>query len=357
MLLSASSTSLKIAPSRPRAMSESIVERPGSRYLWLVMLSFDARRMLGTTTKVAVRLVILLALFSLSAQTSGAAAPALEELLAEIDEIQSLRGGNSPDLVEPLTALSLLYEDAGNDELALALIVEAIRVIEVNQGLHTLDEGQLLRQSIRIKRARGAAEAAWNEEQELLRLIRRHPYDTRTIPMLQEIADGRRATLARYRAGELPPEFVLGCYLSEVVYDNGLPRRTGCRSGSRSRAIRKLRAEASGYEAAARRLAGWAESPCVRPEPKATGSERLSKRSEEALALHHLLAVIDYTRCMDAKHGLAASANASREELVRLASDRNAAVEELAAQAAIYEGRSGFLPKIVDFALTQLRGP
>jgi len=313
------------------------------------MFSFDAHRILRT--KVAVRLVVLLAPFSAFAQG------AVEERLAQIDEIQSLRGDNSPELIEPLSALSLLYEAAGNYELALALIAEATRVIEVNHGLHTLDEGQLLRQSIRIKRARGAAEAAWNEEQELLRLIRRHPYDTRTIPMLQEIADERWATLARYRAGEFPPEIVLGCYYSEIVYDDGLPRRTGCRSGSRSRAIRKLRAEASGYDAAARRLADWAESPCVRPEPKAVESERGSRRYwEEITALDHLLAVIDYTRCMDAKHGLAARAKASPEDLLQLASDRNAAVEELAAQAVVYEERFGFPPKIVDVALTQLRG-
>jgi hypothetical protein len=66
---------------------------------------------------------------------------------------------------------------------------------------------------------------------------------------------------------------------------------------------------------------------------------------------------VDYTQCMDAKHGLAASSSASPEEIVQLATDRNAAIEELAAQAAIYEDRFGFLPKRIDAVVAWLRGP
>jgi hypothetical protein len=52
-------------------------------------------------------------------------------------------------------------------------------------------------------------------------------------------------------------------------------------------------------------------------------------------------AVSDYAGCTQAKYEHAASTNASPEELSRLASDRNAAAEELAAQAAIYNERFG----------------
>jgi hypothetical protein len=47
---------------------------------------------------------------------------------------------------------------------------------------------------------------------------------------------------------------------------------------------------------------------------------------------------------------------AAPEELLQLPADRNAAVGELAAQAAIYEERFGFLPKLVDAAVGWLRG-
>jgi hypothetical protein len=191
---------------------------------------------------------------------------ALQALVAEIDDLRSLRGGNSPDLIEPLTALSSLYAGRADYELALALIEEATQVIAVNHGLHTLEEAQLMRQSIRIERVRGNAEGAWNEEQELLGLIERHPNDARAAPMLQEIACGRRVILARYRAGEHPPEIVLGCYYSNkgvVAFGSAqlvdtrastAGGSTGCRSGSKRAVIRALRLEISLYEDEARRL-------------------------------------------------------------------------------------------------------
>jgi hypothetical protein len=273
---------------------------------------------------------------------------ALEDLVAEIEETESLWGANSPDLVEPLTALSLLYEERGNYELALALIDKATQVIEINHGLHTLEEAQLMRQSIRIERARGNAEAAWNEETELLRLIRRrrHQADTRTVPILREIADQRRAILARYQAGEFPLEIVLGCYYSEWAFDDhGTARRTGCRSGSRDTVIRALRIEAAGYDSEAEGFAGrvayWAETPCVKPEPSVMAAERHSKQRTKEEMQAYFRAVSDYSGCTQVKYQRAASANAPAEELSHLASQRDAAAVELTTQAAIYNERFG----------------
>jgi hypothetical protein len=199
-----------------------------------------------------------------------------------------------------------------------------------------------------MERARGNAEAAWNEEKELRVLIGRHPYDARAIPMFREIADARRAILARFQAGEFPPEIVLGCYYSELAYDsNGTPRRTGCRSGNRRRVIRALGWEASGYEWIAARLTRWAELPCVRPEsPDLAGIQRSTvrsgsvRRAKQVKAYVHLVALSDYAGCTRVKYGLAASTSASPDELSRLALDRDAAVEELAAQTAICEKRN-----------------
>ena len=251
-------------------------------------------------------------------------------------------------MIEPLTALSWLYEERGDYELALALIEELTQVIEVNYGLHTLDEAQLMRRSIRIERARGNAEAAWNEEQALLRLIRRrrHQTDARTIPILEEIADDRRAILARYLAGEFPPEIVLGCYYSEWAYDaNGNPRRTGCNSGDRDTVIRALRREAAGYDSEAAAFSGrlerWVELPCAKPEASAMADERRSKQPTKEEIQAYFRAVSDYAGCTQAKYEHATSTNASPEELSQLASDSDAAAEALAAQAAIYNERFG----------------
>lgn len=310
------------------------------------MVSFDARRTLETITTI-VALAVVAAPSATFAQPDSppGAEDALQELIAEITALQ---GANSPDLIEPLTSLSLLYEERGDYELALALIEEQTQVIEVTYGLHTLDEAQLMRRTIRIERARGNAEAAWNKEQELLRLIRRrrHQADARVAPILEEIADQRRAILARYRDGEFPPEIVLGCYYSEWEVDsNGLPRRTGCNSGTRDAVIRALRSEADSLDSEAAAVSGrlerWIELPCAKPEASAMADGRRSKQPTKEEMQAYFRVVSDYAGCTQAKYEHAASANASPDELSRLASDRNAAAEELTAQTAIYNERFG----------------
>jgi hypothetical protein len=316
------------------------------------MLSFDARPTLARMTRVITLAGVVAAPAAFGQPDSSPnAEDALQELVAEIGKIQSLRGGNSSDVIEPLTALTLLYEERGDYELALALIEEAIRVVEINYGLHTLDEAQLMRQSIRIERARGNAEAAWNEEQELLRLIRRrrHQADSRTIPILHEIADQRRAILARYRAGEFPPEIVLGCYYSEWVRDPftpyAEPRRTGCRAGNRETVINALWSDAARFDSEAdgiaARLERWVALPCAKPQAVAMADEQRSKQHAKEEMQAYFRAASDYAGCTQAKYEHVASTNASPEELSQLASDRNAAAEELAAQAAIYNERFG----------------
>jgi len=328
------------------------------------MVSSDALGTIGTAIRI-IALAVVAAPSGMFAQPDSplAGEEALQKLVAQIDEIQSLHGGDSPDLIEPLTELSSLYEERGNYELALTLIAEATHVIEVNHGLHTLDEAELMSRTIRMERARGNAEAAWNEEKELRILIRHHPYDARTIPMLREIADARRAILARYQAGEFPPEIVLGCYYSEGAYDaNGGPRRTDCRSGSRRRVIWALGGEAAAYERQAARLTRWAELPCARPEPpdiagiqRSTVRSGSVRRAKDVKAYAYLVALSNYAGCTQVKYGLAASTKASPDEPSQLASDRDAAVEELATQTAICEERNSAVVRADPFGLCRDR--
>jgi hypothetical protein len=308
------------------------------------MVSFAVRRTLGTITASIVVLAVVVAPNATFAQpdSSPAAEDAVQEIVDEIAEIESLQGANSPDLIEPLTTLSSFYEERGDSDLALALIARARDVIEVNHGLHTLEEAWLMRRSIRIERARGNAETAWNEEKQLLALIRRHPNDARTVPFLFEISNGRKAILARYRAGEFPPEIILGCYYGEWEGDSldGW-RRTSCYSGSKRTVVRALRIEADAFylEAGeiAVRLARWVESPCARPEASAIAGERRSTRRAQEEMQADLRTLSDYAACTQVKYEHAASTNASPEELSQLGSDRNGAAEELAARTGIYE--------------------
>lgn len=313
------------------------------------MVLADTRQTLRTIAGI-VTLFVLAAPCQIVAQRDSppAAEDAEQALVAAIDAIHSQRGGNAPALVEPLTALSWLYEERGDYALALAFIEATTQVIEVNYGLHTLDEAQLMSRSIRIQRARGNAEAAWNEEQALLRLIRRrrHQADARTIPLLHAIADERRAILARYRSGEFPPEIVLGCYYSEWAYDgSGNPRRTGCGAGSKQTVIRALREEAFRYDAEAEAVAGrlvrWAELPCEQPAASTMAHERRSNLPTKEALQAYFRAVSDYAGCTTVKYEQAASTNTAPQELARLAFERKAAAAELAAQAAMYNERFG----------------
>jgi hypothetical protein len=175
------------------------------------MVSFRARQALTL-------IAALLALATHAGAPGAAAAPAdagrerHDRLLDQIQEIVSRDGPYSPALLEPLTALIVLYQEGEDDALAVVAIERARQVVRVNQGLHTLDQVPLIRQLIRIEEARGNHGEAWDLEQDLLTLARRYPDDLRTVPVLREVADRQMDVLADYLAGKRPPQLYLGCY-------------------------------------------------------------------------------------------------------------------------------------------------
>jgi hypothetical protein len=155
-------------------------------------------------------------------------------LLGEVQDIVERDGPNAANLLEPLTALILFYQEQ-DDEAAAAVTIERARhVVRVNNGLHTLEQVPLIEQLMRIEEARGNHTAAWDLEQDLLRLVRRYPEDLRTVPVLREAAERQMEVLARYLEGEKPPQLYLGCYY-------GTPN---CDSGSRKTVLRGMVADA-----------------------------------------------------------------------------------------------------------------
>ena len=126
---------------------------------------------------------------------------------------------------------------------------------------------------------------------------------------------------------------------------NGLPLRSGCGAGERDTVIRALSNEAAGFDSEATAVAGrlerWIELPCRKPTALAVANEQRSNRATKEQMQAYFGVVSDYAGCTQAKYEHAASANASPEELSQLASDRNAAAKELAAQTARYNERFG----------------
>lgn len=134
------------------------------------------------------------------------------QIVEQIHAVQSRGGVHSAGLIAPLTELALLYEEGEDHVLAIAAIERALQVIRVNHGIHSLQQAPLLRQAIRNEEARGDPAAAWDREQQLLELARRHPEDPRTVPIFREVADRRMTLFEQWTAGEYPQQMILGDY-------------------------------------------------------------------------------------------------------------------------------------------------
>jgi hypothetical protein len=116
----------------------------------------------------------------------------------------------------------------------------AVHIVRVNKGLHSLEQVPLVRQLIAIEEARGNETGAWDREQRLLKLVRRHPDDIRTVPVLREIADKQMEMLSAVLAGERPPQVVLGCFYKQwPTLDEG-----SCTAGSKRNVVQGMLAEA-----------------------------------------------------------------------------------------------------------------
>jgi|GEM_PF-889471 len=163
--------------------------------------------------------------------SQAAAADEQRRLVARIEAEQSRNGPRSASLIEPLTALGLLYQESGDHGPAVTTIERTLQVLRANFGLRVLEQAPLLRQWIDNHEALGDYVAAWEGEQALLGLARLHSDDPRSAAVLREIADRRLQILERYVVGEQPPQ-VVGCFYDEKQAPGS------CTSRTRSEVIR-----------------------------------------------------------------------------------------------------------------------
>lgn len=184
------------------------------------------------------------------------AADRVHEILEQIEEAEARDGINSPELIEPWTALGLYHAEHGRHHRAAAAFRRARHVVRVNHGFSSLEEAPLLRQLVLTEEARGNLKGAWELEQALLELVRQHAGDMRTFPIYRELADKRSELLERYYAGEIPPQIVLGCYYAgddsdEFETGRRVPLNDSCHSGSRHTVLVALLREIRRYQARA----------------------------------------------------------------------------------------------------------
>ena len=207
------------------------------------------RESMGTRTNtLLVAAVIAGAAF---AQPAPAATDPQSQLVEQIDKLRAESGPTTPGLVAPLHVLGLLYQETQQHALAIVALEEARYVTRVHHGLSSVDEALLLRQQIRSEDALGNSERAWDLEQDMLTIARKHLDDVRVVPIFRGLADDRSEVLRAIRAGKSPPELYLGCYYAGAHprYDD--PRDAqrpadavaSCRFGTRDAVIVMLREE------------------------------------------------------------------------------------------------------------------
>lgn len=170
------------------------------------------------------------------------------EIVDRLAQIESQQGPRSPELIGPLRTLALLYQESGDHALAAAAVDRAWDLVRIHHGVQSLDQAALIGQRIEIAKERGDLLEAWNLEQTLLVLARRHSDDARTVGILHRIGDERMSVLERYVDGEFPPQIVLGCYYAGAGDDTipavSVSRFGHCTQGFRGVAIRSILWEA-----------------------------------------------------------------------------------------------------------------
>ena len=135
-----------------------------------------------------------------------------QQLLEQIADLRTEGGPTPKELVEPLRALALLYEETRQPVAAIAALEEARHVTRVHQGLASADEALLLRQQVRNEKRIGLHERAWDLEQDMVTIARQHHEDTRMLPIFRELADDRLGAIEQVRASGRPPMVYAGCY-------------------------------------------------------------------------------------------------------------------------------------------------
>jgi hypothetical protein len=148
-------------------------------------------------------------------QALDSAADRQRQIAERIEQEQSRNGPRSEGLIGPLSALALFYQENGDDRLAAPVIKRIRELVRANYGLHSLGQAPLIRQLIANEEAIGNDATAWDLEQELLTLARRHPDDLRVVGIFREIADKRLDILGRFLAGEAPPQIMIIGYCDD----------------------------------------------------------------------------------------------------------------------------------------------
>src|SRR5262245_54073873 len=151
------------------------------------------------------------------AQTApGFPADPEQRLLKQIDLLRREDGSTAEELIGPLRALALQYQEGGDHALAIVALQEARQVMRVNYGLSSssVDDALLLQQQIRSEKALGHAGRVWDLQQDLIGIARQHLDDLRMLPVFLDLIDDRTGALDAFQSTDfvdLPPGLYVPC--------------------------------------------------------------------------------------------------------------------------------------------------
>lgn len=111
--------------------------------------------------------------------------------LQSLTDALSEGGYRSEALIDHLASLAALYQELGDHFPAIGALDWALEISRIHNGLYSLEDADLLEQSIESRTALGDYGGAAPLEERLLELTRRHPDDPRVTLILAASADRR----------------------------------------------------------------------------------------------------------------------------------------------------------------------
>jgi tetratricopeptide (TPR) repeat protein len=149
----------------------------------------------------------------------------MEPLLSRVEQEEARSGSFARELIEPLTALGLAYQEHGEHALAVAALDRAYYLHRFNEGLHDLEQVPLVRRLIESERALGRFARAAELEERLLEIARRNRSDLRSVPIFREAAERQLALHERGEHGEGPVALGIGGFGSAPMFGLWRARR------------------------------------------------------------------------------------------------------------------------------------
>lgn len=170
---------------------------------------------------------------------------AIAQLERAIAAETALNGPQSRVLIEHYRSMAAFYEALGDPFRARAAADEARAVVRMNDGLHTLDQAEIVEQSIEMLEAVGAFSESDALQDELLDLAGRNESDTRAPSILASVAERQMSAVRAYLDGFVWPR---SRQPLQAIEGSGWEPSTP--STGRQRALTQLGVIASQYEAA-----------------------------------------------------------------------------------------------------------